>query len=343
MAVATRPLDERVRHIGLGRKLLSRPEVGAVVGAILVFVFFAITAGDRGFLTSEGANAYLEQAALLAIIAVPVGLLMIAGEFDLSIGSMIGGAGVMIAIPVAEYGVPLWQALLMAFGAALAIGALNGWLVVRTGLPSFIITLGGLFVIRGATIGFTRLITDRTQVGGVNEGIEDSFLRQLFAGEVLGLPASIYWGLGITLLATWVLLASRFGNWIFGAGGDAAAARNVGVPVARVKIVLFIWTACAAALVAAITVLQTGSADVLRGQLQEFNAITAAVIGGTLLTGGFGSAAGPAVGALILAMVSQGIFFTGVNTDWFQVFVGAMLLGAVFTNRYIRNYAMRSH
>jgi len=343
MAVATKPLDERVREVGLGRKVLSRPEVGAVVGAIGVFVFFAITAGDKGFLTREGANAYLEQTALLAIVAVPVGLLMIAGEFDLSIGSMIGGAGVVIAIPVAEYGAPLWQALLMAFAVALAIGALNGWLVVRTGLPSFIITLGGMFLIRGATIGFTRLITDRTQVGGVNEGIEGSFLHDIFAGELFGLPVSIYWGLAITLLGMWVLMATRFGNWIFGAGGDAAAARNVGVPVKRVKITLFVCTAAAAALVAAITVLETGSADVLRGQLQEFNAITAAVIGGTLLTGGFGSAAGPAVGALILSMVSQGIFFTGVNTDWFQMFVGAMLLGAVLINRSIRNYALRSH
>jgi simple sugar transport system permease protein len=339
MATAARPADERVRRVGIVRKLLNRPELGAVAGAILVFTFFAIVAGDRGFLTSTGTISYLEVSAQLGIVVIPVALLMIAGEFDLSVGSMIGAAGMLLAIPTVEFGWPLWASLILAFGAALLIGFLNGYMVIKTGLPSFIVTLASLFALRGATIGFTRLITGRTQVSGLED---KSFLASLFAGEIAGVPASIFWWVGLGILGTYVLLRTTFGNWIFGTGGDPVAARNVGVPVNRVKILLFMATAVAATLLAVIQVLDAGSADVLRGTLFEFQAIIATVIGGVLLTGGYGSVIGPMFGALIFGMVSQGIFFTGVNTDWFQVFLGAMLLIAVIVNNYIRNRAARA-
>jgi simple sugar transport system permease protein len=339
MATAARPADERVRRVGIVRKLLNRPELGAVAGAILVFTFFAIVAGDRGFLTSTGTISYLEVSAQLGIVVIPVALLMIAGEFDLSVGSMIGAAGMLLAIPTVEFGWPLWASLILAFGAALLIGFLNGYMVIKTGLPSFIVTLASLFALRGATIGFTRLITGRTQVSGLED---KGFLASLFAGEIAGVPASIFWWVGLGILGTYVLLRTTFGNWIFGTGGDPVAARNVGVPVNRVKILLFMATAVAATLLAVIQVLDAGSADVLRGTLFEFQAIIATVIGGVLLTGGYGSVIGPMFGALIFGMVSQGIFFTGVNTDWFQVFLGAMLLIAVIVNNYIRNRAARA-
>jgi simple sugar transport system permease protein len=336
------PSDERVRKAGLLSKLLNRPELGAVAGAVLVFVFFAIVAGDRGFLTSTGTISYLEVSAQLGILAVPVAMLMIAGEFDLSIGSMVAAAGILIAIPIAEYGWPLWAALLLAFAVSLVVGFLNGYLVIKTGLPSFIVTLASLFILRGATIGFTRLITGRTQVGGLRAETDGTFLATILAGEVAGIPASIFWWLGLAALGTYILLRTRFGNWIFGTGGAPVAARNVGVPVDRVKIILFMSTAASATLLAAITVLDSGSADVLRGELREFQAIIASVIGGVLLTGGYGSVIGPLFGALIFGMVSQGIFFTGVNTDWFQVFLGVMLLLAVIVNNFIRQRAARS-
>jgi simple sugar transport system permease protein len=339
MATAARPADERVRRAGILRKLLNRPELGAVAGAILVFAFFAIVAGDRGFLTSTGTISYLEVSAQLGIVVIPVALLMIAGEFDLSVGSMIGAAGMILAIPTVEFGWPLWASLILAFGVALLVGFLNGYMVIKTGLPSFIVTLASLFALRGATIGFTRLITGRTQVSGLED---TNFLASLFAGEIGGVPASIFWWVGLGILGTYVLLRTTFGNWIFGTGGDPVAARNVGVPVNRVKIILFMATAVASTLLAVIQVLDAGSADVLRGTLFEFQAIIATVIGGVLLTGGYGSVIGPMFGALIFGMVSQGIFFTGVNTDWFQVFLGAMLLIAVIVNNYIRNRAARS-
>jgi simple sugar transport system permease protein len=317
---------------------MTRPELAAIAGSILVFVFFAVVAGDSGFLTLGGTASYLEVAAQLGIVAVPVSLLMIAGEFDLSVGSMVGAAGMIIAISVTEYGWPLSVAVLVAFAVALAVGFLNGYLVIWTGLPSFIVTLAMLFALRGLTIGFSRLLTARTQIG-LSDEISGSPLRPLFAGTLGSFSVSILWWIGLAVLATWVLQRTVFGNWIFAAGGDPNAARNVGVPVNRVKIILFMCTALSAALLATIQVLDAGSADVLRGELLELQAIAASVIGGVLLTGGYGSVVGAVFGALIFGMVQQGIFFIGVSTDWFLVFVGVMLLIAVVFNNFIRKRA----
>jgi simple sugar transport system permease protein len=156
------------------------------------------------------------------------------------------------------------------------------------------------------------------------------------APAVSGISMSIVWWVVLTAVATYILLRTRVGNWIFASGGDPNAARNVGVPVAAVKIGLFMFTACAATLFAAVQVLDAGSADTTRGVLKEFEAIIAAVIGGCLLTGGYGSAIGASFGALIFGTVQMGIFYTGVNTDWFKVFLGVMMLIAVLFNTYIR-------
>lgn len=333
-------VHERLEPTSLIRRLLHRPDFGALAGAALVFAVFAAVAGDRGFLTVRGTRNYLEVSAQLGILSVAVALLMIAGEFDLSVGSMIGAAGMVIAVTLAEYGWPLWAAVLLAFAVAALTGATNAILVLRTGLPSFIVTLASLFVLRGLTIGFTRLITGRTIVSGLRRHVGDDWLYRLFTGEPFGIPASIYWWVGLTVTAAWVLTRTSFGNWIFAVGGDVQAARNAGVPVARVKTLLFMGTASAATLVAALTVLGAGSADVLRGEQKEFEAIITAVIGGNLLTGGYGSVLGASLGALIFGMVRQGFFFTGVHTDWFMVFLGAMLLTAVIFNNFLRRKAM---
>ena len=352
--------DERVARTPLVRKLMARPELGAVAGTILVFLFFAAVAGNSGLFSAPGIINFLEVSAQLGIIAVAASMLMIGGEFDLSIGSMIGAAGMVIAIPAVQWGLPLWLCILLAFAVACAIGYVNGLIVIKSGLPSFIVTLAGLFILRGLTIGFTRWITGRTQVSGLKALAAQDWLAPLFAGEVggtvmvwlasigligtradgapaiSGISMSIVWWAILTAAATYILLRTRVGNWIFACGGDANAARNVGVPVAAVKIGLFMFTACAATLFACVQVLDAGSADTTRGLLKEFEAIIAAVIGGCLLTGGYGSAIGASFGALIFGTVQMGIFYTGVNTDWFKVFLGVMMLIAVLFNNYIR-------
>lgn len=358
--------DERVRSISTMSRLLARPELGAVAGTVLVLVLFALTAGGAGLFSAKGIINFLEVSAQLGILAAPVALLMIAGEFDLSVGSMIGFAGIVIAIPTVIWGWPIELAILMSFIVCGFFGYLNGLIVVKTGLPSFIVTLGSLFMLRGLTLGIMRGVTGRTQASGIHEYSNDAWITPLFAGQVLrtpigwladlgligkradglpmitGIPMSIIWWIALTLFCTWLLARTRFGNWIFASGGDQNAARNLGVPVARTKITLFVFTALAAVLFATIQVLVTGSADTLRGNQKEFEAIIAVVIGGTLLTGGYGSAVGAMFGALIFGVVQMGIFYTGIDTDWFKLFMGAMMVTAVLFNSYVRNRAMRS-
>jgi simple sugar transport system permease protein len=338
MATVEARVDERVRQVGLVSVLLQRPEIGAVVGAILVWIVFAIWAGG-GFLSVDGTASYLEVAAQVGILGSAVALLMIAGEFDLSVGSMVGAAGMVIGIGVGEFGLPVWFAIGLAFAFALLIGFLNGYLVIRTRLPSFIVTLGTLFILRGLTIGITRVLTGRTQVGGLGDAIDADPISFIFTADIGPFSVSILWWVGLAILATYVLLRTPFGNWIFGAGGNAIAARNVGVPVSRVKIILFMATAASAALLATIQVLSVGSGDVLRGEQKEFEAIITAVIGGTLLSGGYGSAIGTVFGALTLGMTKNGLQFAGVGGDWYQAFLGALLLLAVIVNNYIRQRA----
>lgn len=352
--------DERVRRTSWLHRQLSRPDLGAISGAVLVFAFFGVVAGNSGMFAAEGVQNWATVSAELGIIATGAAMLMIAGEFDLSIGSMIGFSGMMIAIPSTFFHWPIWASILFAFAAAVAIGALNGVIVVRTRLPSFIVSLAFLFILRGLTLALSIIFTNRTIVSGFKEVAGDDWLGNVFGGRigydlfkwlagigVIGtfkdgsplvpaLPMSIVWWIGLTVAGSWILTRTRFGNWIFACGGDANAARYMGVPVNRVKIILFMVTAFCATVFATCQVIEFDSAAADRGLLKEFEAIIAAVIGGNLLTGGYGSVVGASFGALIFGVVQMGIFYTNVNTDWFRVFLGVMLLIAVAFNTYVR-------
>jgi simple sugar transport system permease protein len=334
----------RSKEMSAWRRFLVRPEVGALLGAIIVWIVFALLAWNRGFVSARGAATYLEVAAQLGILAAAVALLMIAGEFDLSVGSTIGACSVIVALVSTDFGLNFWWGIVLALVFALAIGFLNGLIVVRTQLPSFIVTLASLFIIRGVTIGVTRLVTGRTQVGGLQNLAGFDSAAKVFASDFdlfgASFPISILWWVVVVAISTWVLLRTQFGNWIFAVGGNAVAARMVGVPVTRVRILLFMNTAVAAWLVAMIEITNARSADVLRGEQREFYAIIAAVIGGVLLTGGYGTVIGAALGALIYGMVRQGVVFAGIDADWVQAALGGMLLAAVLVNRYVRQRAM---
>jgi simple sugar transport system permease protein len=290
--------------------------------------------------------------------------LMIAGEFDLSVGSMIGFAGMIIAIFSITLGWPVWLAIILAFVICVSCGALNGFIVVRTGLPSFIVTLAFLFILRGFTIFFPQTFERKTIIGGIRDAAEGDWLAPFFGGKILtgffqwlgeaglievfvrgsrkgqpiveGVPMLIVWALALVIFGHFLLTRTRFGNWIFAAGGDAQAARYVGVPVNRVKILMFMFTAFCATVFATCQVMEFGSAGADRGLLKEFEAIIAVVIGGALLTGGYGSVIGAALGALIFGVVQQGLFFAGVESSLFRVFLGLILLMAVILNTYIR-------
>ena len=353
--------DERVRTLSTFHRVMGRPESASIAGAVLVFVVFALSASDSGMFALDGVINWATVSAYLGIVATGACLLMIAGEFDLSLGSMIGFTGMMAAIPPLFYGVPVWIAMLAALACALLIGWVNGQLVVRTGLPSFIVTLGFLFILRGLTLALSIIFANRTIVSGIGDlAAQDPVASFLFSGTfaddlftwaanhgwlttlddgrplVRGIPKVILWWAFIAVASSYRLTHTRFGNWIFAVGGDANAAKNVGVPVRRVKVSLFMFTAFCAWIFAMLQICDVGSAAADRGLQKEFEAIIAAVIGGTLLTGGYGSVVGATFGALIFGVVQIGITYTNVNSDWFRVFLGAMLLIAVLFNNQVR-------
>ena len=331
-----------LRAPGIFTRAFLRPGAAAAVGAVLIWLLFAGAAGPA-FRSMAGAASYLNAAAPLGILAVGVALLMIGGEFDLSVGSIVGVSGMSVMLLTTELGWSVWPAIAGTVVLCLLIGFLNGFTVVRTQLPSFIVTLATLFIVRGLTIAAARGFTRRTQLGGLDDVAGYELASDVFgSAPVAGLRISIVWWLGCAALATWVLLRTPWGNWILAAGGQPEAARNVGVRVGHVKIGLFMTSALCACLVGIIQAVRFAGADALRGQLQEFYAIIAVVIGGTLLTGGYGTVIGAVFGALIFGMVRQGIVMTGIDADWFQVFLGGMLLLAVFVNRTVLVRAQRA-
>jgi simple sugar transport system permease protein len=343
--MATTPVakgDERLAEAGFVRGLFRRVEIGALIGAVVLWALFAVVTPDN-WISITAISRILDPASTWGIMAVAVALLMIGGEFDLSTGVMTGTTGLVAGLLATRAGWPLWLGILVSLIFALIVGYLNGVMVIKTGLPSFIVTLATFFILRGANVGVTRLVTDQVYVGGIDKAAGFDSARAMFSTGItlFGVEwrSSILWWVGITLIASWVLLRTKVGSWIFAAGGDANASRNVGVPANRVKIGLFMATAAAAWLVGTMNVVRLRSAVGSQGIGNEFYYIIMATVGGCLLTGGYGSVIGASIGAVIFAMAFTGIPFAGWDTDWFYSFLGVMLLAAVLVNNYTRRRA----
>ena len=341
MATATPTADERVVRSSPLTRILKRPESGAVVAAVVIFGYFAAT--TDAFASPAGASTWLRGASTIGIMAVAVALLMIGGEFDLSAGAMTGFTGLVVGILTTEYGLNIWAAMLVSLALALAIGAVNGVMVMRTGLPSFIVTLGTFFVLQGINLAGTKALIDQVAIQGMAR-VPYYDQPHAFFGKAVDIGdahifVSVFWWVGVTAVATWVLLRTRVGNWIFSVGGAQVSARQVGVPVFRTKVGLFMTTAGAGWLVGMLLLFSTSTVQANTGVGQEFIYIICAVVGGCLLTGGYGSAIGAAFGALIYGMVNQGIIYSGWDNNWLKAFLGAMLLGAVLLNEWVRRQA----
>jgi simple sugar transport system permease protein len=308
---------------------------------VVIFAFFA--AQSDVFRSARGIANWLDPASTLGIMAVAVALLMIGGHFDLSAGVMTGTTALTVGIVAGEFGLNIWLAIAVALVVALAIGFLNGWLVVRTGLPSFIITLGSFLMLQGINLGLTKLFTGTVTAGGISRAPGYGLAETVFASRVTvggaEIRVAVLWWVLVTALGSYVLLRTRFGNWVFATGGDEVAARNVGVPARRTTITLFLTTAVAAWFVGTTLAVRLTNVQANTGIGQELIYIVAAVIGGCLLTGGFGSAVGASLGALIFGMTQIGIVYLDWDADWFYFFLGAMLLLAVLANRLVRRYA----
>ncbi len=386
--MADRSEADRLKQETRLQRLIRRPEIGAFIVMVVIIIALAIASDGKAF-NALGLKNNIKIIAQYGIIAIGAALLMIAGEFDLSIGSMIGFAGMSMALML-KWGLPFglgaatpFLAFIITLAMTLTIGWIIGNIVVRSGLSSFIVTLAFLFFLRGTTEVAFRLINQSTQVSGLPDYKEDSWFANVLGGEVFGwfydawfwigqrltagtefparLPtetinylaalninrrleqwvtgfdARFMWFIFIAMIAYFILSRTQLGNWIYATGDNKEAARANGVPVNSVKIGLFMFTAFCATMFAACQVFDTNTSDAAKGNLQELFAIAIAVVGGTLMTGGFGSIIGVVFGAITVGLVANAVFFIpAIDGAWFRVFLGAILLAAVFANERIR-------
>ncbi|MEV5966611.1 ABC transporter permease [Kribbella sp. NPDC051952] len=334
-------VDDRVSQRSLGARLLSRPEIGSLVGAAVILVFFLIVAAQ--FRSTATIGTVLYQAALIGTMAVPVALLMIGGEFDLSAGVAVTTSGLFAGLFAYQFSVNVWVGVLVSLVAAVAVGAFNGWLLMKTGLPSFLVTLGTFFILQGLNLAITRLVSGQVASNSISDMDGYESAKSVFASEFkigsVNIKILVVWWVLFVIAGSWVLLKSKIGNWIFAVGGDAAAARAVGVPVKRVKIGLFMVVGFFAWFSGMHLLFTQSSVQSGEGVGKEFIYIIAAVVGGCLLTGGYGSVVGSAIGALIFAMTQLGVVYAGWNADWFKAFLGVMLLLATIVNLVVKRRA----
>src|SRR5437867_8437372 len=337
--------DERLVRVKPLTRLLTRPDIGALLGAVAVFFAFGYFARAVNWLGDPAiAAGWTDQAAQYGIVAVPVALLMIGGEFDLSAGVMIGSSGLLLGYLTTFQDLNVWPAIALVLLFGVVIGLINGITVVRTKLPSFIVTLATFFVLQGVNAAGTLKLTGQTAIQNIDSASGFESARKLFAGDLTqyDYKVKVLWWIGLTVVGAWLLAKTRFGNWIFSAGGDPIAARNVGVPVARTKIALFMMTSAVAALMGIIEALELRSMQSKEGIGLEFIFIICAVVGGCLLTGGFGSVIGTFFGAAMLGMVQLGIGDAQWDSNWTYTFQGGILFAAVMLNAIVRTRAQKA-
>src|SRR3989441_1489864 len=337
--------DERLVSVGPLARVLTRPDIGAFLGAVAVFFVFGYFARGVNWLGDPGIAAnWTDQAAQYGIVAVPVALLMIGGEFDLSAGVMIGSSGLLLGYLATHVHMNIWPAMALVLLFGLVIGFINGVTVIKTNLPSFIVTLATFFVLQGVNSAGTLKLTGTTAIQNIDSAGGFNSAHRFFASDVTqySFKVKVLWWIGLTLAGAWLLAKTRFGNWIYSAGGDPMAARNVGVPVARTKITLFMMTSGVAALMGIIEALELRSMQSKEGIGLEFIFIICAVVGGCLLTGGYGSVIGTFFGAAMLGMVQLGIVDAQWDSNWTYTFQGGILFAAVLLNLVVRNRAQKA-
>jgi simple sugar transport system permease protein len=315
---------------------VRRPEFGAVLSFIAVIAFYAAF-GGVSLGTLFGAASWINFAANLGIVALPVGLLMIAGELDISIGAMIPAGSMSIAILSGYYELPIVIGMLGTLTIGVLVGLVNGFLAVRTRVPSLIITLGTLVAVQGLVLAGSVILTGVASVPLNAPAWAKTVFGDLIQGKF---QVIILWWLALTVVFGFVLHATRYGNWIFAMGGDEVSARNAGIPTDRLRIALFVLSSTAASFVGMCGAILFNSAQVSGGMNYIFNTIVSIVVGGVLLTGGFGSVAGIFLGALTFAVVNQGIYFTDIDRNWSNLIIGVMLMAAVLMNDTFRQMAL---
>ncbi len=313
-------------------QLADFSEVVALISFVAVFLFFTIAA--KNFLTLFAISNVLTFASITGIVVIGVAVLMISGEFDLSVGSTFAVASYVLALSI-NAGVAPVAALLLALLICTGLGAINGLIVTTSGIPSFIATLGTMLAYRGIAraIGggvFASYKGERLLLFDVLNGPMDIVNR--LSDPPANLRVSIIWFLVVAVVMSWLLTRTRYGNWVFATGGNPGAALAQGVATRRIKVINFALTGLLAGLASMLQFAHRASVDPLRGEGMELIAVAACVIGGVRLAGGYGTIAGACIGMLLLQMLEQGLVLMRVPVQVFQAAAGLILIIAVVSN-----------
>jgi simple sugar transport system permease protein len=313
----------------LFRIYLEKPELAGVALLVVLTLVFAFRSNGV-FLSADNLRGILGLLPEVGLVSIGVTLLMICGEFDLSVGSMFALMPVCVAV-MTNHGVPFIPAMLLGLAIAAVVGFANGFITLVFNIPSFIATLGMLFMVRSLTIVFPPLLSSELPIGIFTQ----------FVGPAGILRVSFIWFAVVALIAGAMLGGSNFGNWIRATGGFLDAAKSMGVPVWRVKMSCFVICSMLAGFAGTIQVFRLGSALPSIGDGLELQAVAAAVIGGTALTGGVGTVLGAIVGALLIRVIDNGLVMSQVDANWFKFAVGGLTVFAVVANSWLRRTARR--
>jgi simple sugar transport system permease protein len=312
------------------QKVVSKPEFGPFV---LLFVeIAAFSARSPAFLSAGNISNLLAFTPELGMITLGMTLLMTAGEFDLSVGSVFGFAPIIMWTLYNTHIAPLEIGFVVAILVAAIVGLANGWFVTYLKIPSFLVTLGMLLVVRGIALYVTDGFPQRTWTS-------ESPLMKILVGEIaifdLRIYASLLWFILFAVILGYVLTESKVGNWIQAAGGNPEAARARGVRVARTKIALFVLTAVISAYAGITSSIRVSAANPNSGTQYELEVIAMVVIGGTALTGGRGTIIGTVLGVLILRTMRDGIVLIGVPGLAYNIFIGGIILAMMALHSWL--------
>ncbi|MCX7301400.1 MAG: ABC transporter permease [Rhodobacterales bacterium] len=308
---------------------LQKPELAGVLLMMVLVIFFQIRS-DYVFLSTNNIRGILGILPETALVAVGVTLLMICGEFDLSVGSVFALMPMTMAVLVVA-GVPFWLAILIALAMCAAIGFINGWITITFDIPSFITTLGMMFMARSMTVVVSGGFPPRIRPGEVPSWVFVGFIDE---GGLI--RASVIWFIVIAVLIGLMLSRTNFGNWVRATGGFMPAAQAMGIPTAKVKIACFMICSVLAGFAGMIQSLRLNSFLPSIGEGMELQAVAAAVIGGTSLMGGIGSILGGLIGATLIRVIDNGMVMSQVDSNWFKFAVGALTIFAVIGNSWLR-------
>jgi simple sugar transport system permease protein len=309
-------------------EIIRSPAAGAFFGMVIVFIIFTLFGFGRNFLSVGGVANWMNFASTVGIIAIPVAFLMIAGELDISTGAVLPASAMMLGITSGHYELPMWLGITMTLVMAAGVGLVNGLLVTRTEVPSFIVTLATLFAVGGLTLALSDGLINNTNVSLYSP----DWAKAIFGTRYFGFRATVFWWLALIVAFYFFLHKSPWGNWVFAVGGDSESARNAGIPVNKLKISLFILCSVCTALAGMCQVIQFNSAQSATFFNMIFFTIIASVVGGVLLNGGFGSVIGVVFGTMTLGIVQQGINYTDIDRNLSLLIIGVMLLIAVLMN-----------